>query len=101
MYIAERVDLDRRALTLKKSTEEATRVGEQLILIKRKLSALSENVLDTIKAGLQAKLDEEDEKNLPLYGFPTDDPALTVYEMHQITAVLLEANNPPAHCKVS
>lgn len=100
-YIGEKTGLEMRSQRVVPGTEEAVLISEQLLLIKRKQNQLADSVLDTIKQGLQTKLNAEEDANVNYYGFPTDEPDLKIEEMHKITAVLLEPFVPSNHCKIS
>ena len=99
-YAGEKVALDIRALEVIPGTDEALRVSEQLLLIKRRQNQLRESVLDTLKQGLQVKFDEEDQVNIASYSFPTDDPAFTIEDMSKITCELVDPFHAHHHFKV-
>ena len=99
-YGAERIYLDKATLTSIPGTDEALRWAESLVLLKRKQNQLVTSVIDTLKDGLQKKLDDEDETNQLYYGFPTDHPGLPVSEFHQITAQLLDHFSPHGHFNI-
>ena len=61
---------------------------------------LEDSVLDTIKKGLQAKLNNEDERNMNFYGFPNDFPERTVDTFGEIEVVLLDKFEAHAHFDV-
>jgi hypothetical protein len=100
-YIGEKTGLEMKSQRVVPGTEEAVLISEQLLLIKRKQNQLADSVLDTIKQGLQTKLNAEEDANINSYGFPTDDPELKIEDMHTITAVLLEPFVPSSHCKIT
>jgi hypothetical protein len=99
-YAGEKVALDIRALEVAPGTDEALRVSEQLLLIKRRQNQLRESVLDTLKQGLQVKFDEEDQVNTASYSFPTDDPSFTIEDMPKITCELIDPFHAHRHFKV-
>jgi hypothetical protein len=60
-YAAERVHLDKRALVTPKGTEEAVDVSRKLLLLKQKQQQLNNSVIDSVKVGLGAKFNAEEE----------------------------------------
>ena len=84
-----------------KKAEKAIQANEALILLKAKQKQLNTSVIDTLKVSLQNKYNDEDELNIEAYGFPGDDPNLSMDDMIGIGAVLIEPYRAPAHCKVN
>lgn len=100
-YGAEKIYLDKATLTAPDGSDDALRWAESLILLKRKQNQLVTSVIDTLKDGLQKKLNDEDETNQLYYGFPTDHPGLPVSDFHQITAQLLDNFSPHGHFNIT
>jgi hypothetical protein len=102
-YIAERCALDQAALVgpaARAGSEEAVKVSKRLVALRKKQLTLEDTVLDTIKKGLQAKLNSEDEKNMNYYGFPNDFPEREVSAFDDIEVVLLDKFEIPGHFDV-
>jgi hypothetical protein len=102
-FLAERSLLDQHMLIGPASingSAAAVDVSRRILSLKRKQTSLEEGVLDPIKRGLQSKLNDDDDHNLNLYGFPTDEPGLLTSEMHTIKAVLVDPYVPAAHCEI-
>ncbi len=100
----ERVALDVAQLSgeLEKGSDLALRTAEGLMAIKLKQTQLNSNVLDTLKLGLQAKLNEEDDRMMQLYSFPNDSPELTLDEFYKIEkdVCLIDPFVGPHHFKL-
>eukprot|EP01038_Epipyxis_sp_PR26KG_P007862 gene7862-10671_t len=101
MLVAERVYIDYKLKIEVYGSEEAIHLNQQQIALKNKQKILIESVLDPLKLGLQAKYNEEDEKNTSLYSFPNDDPDIDIHDMFKINAIIIDKFQPPKHCKVS
>lgn len=86
-YIAERCYLDQASLVgpgARQGSEEGVKISKRLVAIRKKQLTLEDTVLDTIKKGLQAKLNNEDEKNMNYYGFPNDFPEREIHTFDEI-----------------
>jgi len=80
-------------------SDEALRCSEALLTLKRKLTQLNDNVIDTIKVALQAKFNDEDDKNATQFVFPGDNPDLLVKDFIIIECKLLEPYSHPKNLK--
>ncbi len=98
--LAERVYLDAQLKIEHYGSDEAVRYNQQLIVIKEKLKMLQLSVIDSLKIGIQAKFDAEDEKNLQNYAFPNDSVDMLPDDMHKIEGVLLDTFTPTKHCNM-
>ena len=100
----ERVALDVAQLSgeLEKGSDVALRTAEGLVAMKLKQTQLNSNVLDTLKLGLQAKLNEEDDRMMQIYSYPNDSPELNVNEFHKIEkdVCLIDPFTAPNHFKL-
>jgi hypothetical protein len=67
----------------------AIQVSKRLVALRKKQLTLEDTVLETIKKGLQAKLNNEDEKNMNYYGFPNDFPEREVGTFEEIEVIAL------------
>lgn len=100
-YIGERIDLDYRAKLAPVGSDEGLDCTERAMILKQKETQLVESVLDNLKLALETKLNEEDETNLEVAGFPTDTPNLKPEEMVKITAELFDKFQPEKHCRIA
>ena len=100
--LAEKVSLEfkQRSGQLESGSVEAVQVGEQLVLVRRKMTQLANSVLDTLKLGIQNKFNEEEDLYLPLYSFPGDDVSLPVDRFDEIDVELIDSYKPPQHVKI-
>ncbi len=82
-------------------SDEALRCSEALLTIKRKLTQLNNNVIDAIKVGLQAKFNDEDDKNAATFIFPGDSPDLLVKDFILIECRMLDPYSHPKHVQIT
>jgi hypothetical protein len=99
-YAAERVSLDKRAITIPGGTEEAVDIASKIMQLKKKQQQLNNSVIDSIKVGLEMKFNTDEEAMIQIAAFPTDSVDLKVENMHQITAELLDKHPPRKHLKM-
>ena len=102
--LAEKVALEMRVLTLRHegpNSDEAIRVGQQLLVVRKKLSLLSSNVIDPLKIAFQQNVLEEEERAQGAYSFPEGSLDFNVTELHKTVAELVEPFAPTRHVKLT
>lgn len=100
-YIAERVYLEVNLKSVLYGSTRAIELNKQLVDVKNKQKQLNSYSIDSLKAGLQKKYDDEDDRNISLYGFPNDSPELEVSQMSTIQASMIEHFVPSKHCTLT
>lgn len=100
-YSAEKCHLERIQLRTKSGSDEALKIGEQMMALKKKQVQLHDSVIDSIKVGLETKFNKEEETLITMASFPTDRVDLKVEEMNEITCELIEHFTPHKNFKVS
>lgn len=100
-YAAERVHLEREQLRALKGSDEAVNLGVRLVQLKKKQIQLQENVIDSIKIGLESKYNTEEETLVSIASFPNDRVDLLTEDMESITARLIENHCPGKNFQVS
>ena len=100
-YAAERVHLEREQLQASKGSDEAVNLGVRLLQLKKKQVQLQENVIDSIKIGLESKYNTEEEILVSIASFPNDEVDLSTEEMPKITAKLIENYDPSKNFQIS
>lgn len=100
-YCAEKIYIEQRAILSPKGTEDSVKYSQKLYAMKAKMNQLNNSVIDTVKVGLQAKYNAEDEYHAAHVGFPNDSVERTsMKDMRAIEAQLLEPFRPQPHLKL-
>lgn len=98
--IAEKAALEMRVLSLRQeehASDEAIRVGQQLLAVRKKLSLLSSNVVDPLKVSFQQNILEEDERAQGAYSFPEGSLDFLACDLHKTEAEMVEPFTPSRH----
>ena len=102
--IAEKVALEMRVLALSQEaahTDEAIRVGQQLLSVRKKISLLSVNMIDPLKIEFQQRLQLEAARAQGVYFFPEGSLDFKIAEMPQTVAQMVEPFVPPRHLRLN
>jgi hypothetical protein len=93
-YHAERTACDHLAIKTPHGSADAVWVNELALLLKRKQTQLQTAVIDGLKVGLEARLNEEDGRLNKVAAYPTDKPTFTLPDMSVITTESVKMIEP-------
>jgi len=99
-FYSERVAIDQLAFKLEPGSDRALSNSSTALTIKRKQQLIQTSVIDTLKFGLEQKLDQEDERLLSIASFSNDDPSFNTLQMFKISCSLLETYKQPHHSSI-